>query len=130
MSKIIINSSRAPRPIGPYSQGVRAGNILFISGQIPVSPTTGEIIKGNITVETTQCMENILAIVKEAGGDLSSLIKTTIYLKDMSQAQAVNQAYQSFFQDTNNFPARAMVEVSSLPKDSEIEIEAIAVLPD
>jgi len=130
MLKTIVNTSRAPRPVGPYSQGVRVGNILYISGQIPVSPITGEIIKGDITVETTQCMENILAIVKEAGGDLSSLIKTTIYLKDISQAQAVNQAYQSFFKDINSFPARAMVEVTRLPKDSEIEIEAIAVLPD
>ncbi len=124
--KKVIKTDKAPDAIGPYSQGIMADKLLFISGQIAIIPRTGELIKGEIEKETEQILNNIKAIVEEAGGSMENIVKTTIYLKDMSNFSRVNEIYGKFF--TALPPARATVEISNLPKSVDIEIEAIAVL--
>ena len=123
MKKEIINTKKAPGAIGPYSQGVKIGNLIFTSGQIPIEPKSGELIS-YISKATSQCLENIKSILEEAGTSLDKVIKTVIYLKDLQDFSIVNQIYATYF--TENQPARSCVEVSSLPKDASIEIEAIA----
>ena len=124
--KKVISTDKAPKAIGPYSQGILVGKFLFISGQIAIVPETGELIKGDIESETEQILKNIKAIVEEEDGSMENIVKTTIYLKDMSNFSRVNEIYGKFF--TPMPPARATVEVSNLPKGTDIEIEAIAVL--
>jgi 2-iminobutanoate/2-iminopropanoate deaminase len=121
----IIQTENAPQAIGPYSQAVQAGNTLYISGQIPVHPQTGEI-PGNFADQVEQVMQNIAAILEAAGLTLQSVVKTTIYLADMQKFAELNEIYGKYFQDSK--PARATVEVSRLPKDVQVEIEAIAVM--
>ncbi len=123
--KRVIKTDKAPKPIGPYSQGILVGKLLFISGQIPVVPETGELIKGDIERETEQILKNIKAIVEETGGGMDNIVKTTIYITDVGNFSKVNETYGKFFQKEP--PARATV-VSNLPKGVDIEIEAIAVL--
>ncbi len=123
MKKIII-SDKAPAPIGPYSQAVLSGNTLYVSGQIALNPANGQLITINIIQEANQVMENIGAILKEAGFDYSNIVKTTIFLKDMQNFQTVNEVYGNYFKD--HFPARETVEVSRLPKDVNVEISVIA----
>ena len=122
--KKIIRTDKAPAPIGPYSQAVLSGNTLYVSGQIALNPADGQLITINIIRETNQVMENIGAILKEAGFDYSDILKTTIFLKDMQNFQTVNEVYGNYFKD--NFPARETVEVSKLPKDVNVEISVIA----
>ena len=122
--KKIIRTDKAPAPIGPYSQAVLSGNTLYVSGQIALNPVDGQLITINIIRETNQVMENIGAILKEAGFDYSDILKTTIFLKDMQNFQTVNEVYGNYFKD--NFPARETVEVSKLPKDVNVEISVIA----
>ena len=122
--KTIINTNNAPSPIGPYSQAVQFGNMLFVSGQIAINPATGELDLSNIENETHQVMKNIGAILTEAGIDYSHIIKTGIFLKDMNQFAAVNEVYGSYF--SSNFPARETVQVSRLPKDVNVEISVVA----
>jgi 2-iminobutanoate/2-iminopropanoate deaminase len=124
MSKQIINTPDAPAPIGPYNQAVKAGNMLFISGQIALVPSTGELIMDNITAETEQVMKNLAAILKIAGTDFSSVVKTTIFLSDMNLFSSVNEVYGSFFSD--DYPARETVAVKGLPKGVNVEISMIA----
>jgi len=124
--KTIIHTTNAPAPIGPYSQAVKVGNILYASGQIAIDPSTGNIIMDSIQAETHQVMKNILALLKEAGMEYSNIVKTSIFLKDMNQFAAVNEIYGSYF--TANFPARETVQVSRLPKDVNVEISVIAIL--
>ncbi|WP_055070822.1 RidA family protein [Clostridium massiliamazoniense] len=126
MNKEIINTSKAPSAIGPYSQGVKVGNMLFVSGQIPVDPTNNEIPK-TIEEQTKQSLENVKAILKEAGIDLSSVVKTTVFLTDLNDFVKMNEVYAMYF-DGEIKPARAAVEVSRLPKDVKVEIEAIAII--
>lgn len=126
MSYEMINTEKAPKAIGPYSQGVRAGNMLFISGQLPIDPETMELVGGSIENQTKKVMENIGAILKEAGCTFNDIAKTTIFLTDLGNFAEVNKAYGEYF--TINKPARACFEVSKLPKEAEIEIEAIVVL--
>jgi len=121
-----IDTKNAPAAIGPYSQAVRAGNLLFISGQIPIDPRTGEQLKGSLQAQTRQVIENVKAIVEAAGGSLENIVKTTLYLQDLGGFVTVNEVYAEYF--TKHRPARATVEVSALPKDVGIEMEAIAVL--
>jgi 2-iminobutanoate/2-iminopropanoate deaminase len=123
--KTIIRTGCAPAAIGPYSQAVQAGGFLFVSGQIPLKPD-GHLIEGGIAEQAQQVLENLMAIVTAAGGDHSSIVKTTIYLVDLKDFAAVNDVYSSFFGDDP--PARATVAVSALPKDSCLEIDAIACL--
>lgn len=126
MNKEIINTSNAPSAIGPYSQGVKAGNMLFISGQIPVNPISNEIPK-TIEEQTKQSLENVKAILKEAGATLDSVVKTTVFLTDLNDFVKMNEVYATYF-DGEIKPARAAIEVSRLPKDVKIEIEAIAII--
>lgn len=123
--KHIINTDNAPAPIGPYSQAVASGNFVFVSGQIPVNPFTGEIISSDIKAETNQVMENIGAILSAAGIGFDNIIKTSIFLTDMQSFAQVNEAYGTYFKD--KFPARETVQVAALPKNVNVEISVIAV---
>jgi 2-iminobutanoate/2-iminopropanoate deaminase len=125
MSKKIIYAAQAPEPIGPYSQAVQTGNMLFISGQIAIQRSTGSMITGNIESETEQVMENLKEILKAAGMDFTHVVKTSIFLKDMNNFPRVNEIYGRQFQQQP--PARETVEVSRLPKDVNVEISCIAV---
>ncbi|HXD91663.1 MAG TPA: RidA family protein [Bacteroidia bacterium] len=118
--KKIINTTKAPAPIGPYSQAVLAGNTLYISGQIALDMTTNKLIKGSIKDETRYIMEHMKFILEEAGMTFDNVVKTTIFLKDLNNFVQVNEAYGSFF--TKDFPARATIEASRLPKDANVEI--------
>lgn len=124
--KEIISTNNAPAAIGPYSQGVKAGNLLFVSGQIPLDPATGEVVEADIQVQTTRSLNNLKAIVEQAGGSLANVVKTTVFLKNMDDFAQMNQVYQTFFQ--SECPARSAVQVAKLPKDVMVEIEAIAAL--
>ena len=125
MAEEVIYSATAPEPIGPYSQAIKAGNMLFISGQIAIQKSTGEMITGNIIDETAQVMANLNDILKSAGMDFSHVVKSTIFLKDMNNFPKVNEVYGQHFK--NQPPARETVEVSRLPKDVNVEISCIAV---
>jgi 2-iminobutanoate/2-iminopropanoate deaminase len=122
--KKIINTDQAPAPIGPYSQAVGVNGFLFLSGQIPINPTTGELEQSSIKEETRQVMRNINAVLLEAGYDFSDIVKVTIFLTDMSLFNEVNEVYGSFFK--SNFPARETVAVKGLPKGVNVEISATA----
>ncbi len=125
--KKIVNTSNAPKPIGPYNQAVISGNLMFISGQIAFDPSTGELVIGEIQAETKQVMENLKSILDEAGLSFKDVIKTSIFLSDMNNFQQVNEVYGSYFSD-EDAPARETVEVSRLPKDVNVEISMIAQL--
>ena len=125
MSNNIINTPNAPAPIGPYSQAVRAGNILFISGQVAIDPASTEMCTKDIIEETHQVMKNLSVILTEAGMTFGNVVKTTIFLKDMNNFPKVNEIYGKHFQKEP--PARETVEVSRLPKDVNVEISCIAV---
>jgi 2-iminobutanoate/2-iminopropanoate deaminase len=124
--KKIINTSHAPAPIGPYNQAVLSGNTLYISGQIPMDAVTGELISGDIQKETKQCLENLKAILTEAGMSFENVVKSSIFLADMNQFAQVNEVYGSYFK-TETAPARETVEVANLPKFVNVEISMIAV---
>ena len=124
MNKQIINTTNAPDPIGPYSQAVKAGGMLFISGQVAIIPGTSELISDDIQNETEQVMNNLKAILNEGGLGFGHVIKTTIFLKDMSLFASVNEVYGKFFE--SDFPARETVAVKGLPKDVNVEISMIA----
>lgn len=126
MKKSTIFTEKAPKPIGPYSQGVLVENapkLLFISGQIPINPETGEIIKGDIREQARQAIENLIVILGEAGATVNDVVKVTVYLKSMKDFEAFNEVYEEYFGHSK--PARAVIEVSNLPKGVKIEIEAI-----
>ncbi|PAW93068.1 reactive intermediate/imine deaminase [Mucilaginibacter sp. MD40] len=123
--KTIINTTNAPAPIGPYSQAVAVNGLLFISGQIPMNPATGEIVTTGITDEAKMVMENLKAILTEAGSSFDTVIKSTIFLTDMQTFAQVNEVYGSYF--TTDFPARETVQVSALPKGVNVEISVIAL---
>lgn len=123
--KTIIHTGEAPAPIGPYSQAVLSGNTLYVSGQIAIHPTTGELVQTSVEDEARQVMRNIGAILQAAGMDYSHIVKTTIFLMNMSDFAKVNEVYGSFF--TSDFPARETVQVSGLPKGVNVEISVIAV---
>lgn len=132
MSKTVINTSNAPAPIGPYSQAIQTGNILFISGQICIDPATGNLKNKNIQEETQQVMENLRVILQEAGMDFSNVVKTTIFITDMNRFAEVNEVYGKYFKNDlpagePGFPARETVQVSALPKFMNVEVSMIAV---
>lgn len=124
MSKVI-NTTKAPAAIGPYSQAIKTGNMLFISGQIPFVPETMQLVSEDIKEQTKQCLENLKGILEEAGMTLNNVVKTSVFIKDMNEFGAINEVYATYFTDTK--PARACVEVARLPRDVRVEIEAIAV---
>ncbi|HCW08258.1 MAG TPA: reactive intermediate/imine deaminase [Cytophagales bacterium] len=121
----MVYSANAPDPIGPYSQAIKAGNMLFISGQVAIQKPSGNLITGNITDETQQVMKNLSEILLAAGMDFSNVVKSTIFLKDMNNFPKVNEVYGAYF--SSQPPARETVEVSRLPKDVNVEISCIAV---
>lgn len=123
--KTIIKTFAAPAPIGPYSQAVLAGNILFVSGQIAINPATGKMVQTSISDEARQVMENLKAILEEAGFGFENVVKTSIFLMNIADFNAVNEVYGSFF--TGDFPARETVQVAKLPKDANVEISIVAV---
>ncbi|NLW07477.1 MAG: RidA family protein [Clostridia bacterium] len=125
MGKKSVQTEKAPQAIGPYSQGIKVGNTVYVSGQIAVDPATGQIVSGGAREQTKQCMENILAVLAAEGMTAEDIVKTTIYLKDLNNFDAVNEVYSSFF--AKDYPARVCLQVARLPKDVEVEIEAIAV---
>ena len=122
--KMIISTPKAPAAIGPYSQAIRSNGLLFISGQIPIDPENGELIKGDAGEQAERVLKNLQAILEAAGMGLEHVVKTTLYLKSLGNFEKVNSIYKRYF--PNNPPARSTIEVSGLPKNAEIEIEAIA----
>jgi len=127
----IIETQSAPKAIGPYSQGVISGGLIFTSGQLPLHSLSGLMVKASIEKQTTQCLENMRAILLHADADMADIVKTTVYLTDMSSFSIVNEIYNDFFvkNGANYFPARTCIEVSKLPLNAMIEIEAVAVAP-
>lgn len=126
--KRTIQTDAAPVAIGPYSQAVAAGGFLFVSGQLPIDPATGAFVPGGAAEQTAQCLANITAILRAAGAEISQVVKTTVYLADIADFAAMNDAYAEVFGEAA--PARAAFEVAALPKDARVEIEAIAVTPE
>ena len=126
MNKQIINTKKAPAPIGPYNQAVKAGGFLFLSGQVALKPDTGELAIANITEETHQVMQNLKAVLAEANLDFGHVVKTSIFLSDMALFAQVNEIYGSYF--AGDYPARETVAVKTLPKNANVEISMIAVV--
>ena len=124
--KEIISTPNAPAAIGPYSQAVRAGSLLFVSGQIPLDPASGQLVENTIQAQAARSLENLKAILTQAGGTLDNVVKTTVFLKDMEDFVEMNRVYKTYFPE--NCPARSAVQVARLPKGVLVEIEAIAVL--
>jgi 2-iminobutanoate/2-iminopropanoate deaminase len=127
MTKSAVSSADAPKAIGPYSQAIRAGHLLFASGQIPLDPATGTIVAGDVGVQTRRVMDNLAAVVTAAGLSLTDVVRTTIYLIDLNDFARVNEVYGSYFGEP--YPARATVQVARLPRDARVEIDAVAAYP-
>jgi 2-iminobutanoate/2-iminopropanoate deaminase len=126
-AKLAVTTPDAPAAIGPYSQAVRCGDTVFTSGQIPIDPTTGELVPGDITAQTTQVCRSLAAVLAAAGLDLSHVVKTTVFLKSMADFAAMNVVYATYFAPEGSVPsARSTVQVAALPKDALVEIECIA----
>lgn len=121
-----VHTKKAPQAIGPYSQAVVAGNLVFTAGQIPLDPETMQIVQGDVAVQTERVLENIKAVLEAAGASLGSVVKTTVFLKDMDDFAAMNEVYGRYFGE--NKPARSTVEAARLPRDVRVEIDTIAVL--
>jgi 2-iminobutanoate/2-iminopropanoate deaminase len=122
--KHIVQTDKAPQAIGPYSQAIKAGGFVFASGQIPIDPATGQFVSGGIAEQTEQVMKNLTAVLEAAASGLDRVVKTTVFLADMSEFAAMNEVYGKFF--TNDPPARATIQATRLPRDARVEIEAIA----
>jgi 2-iminobutanoate/2-iminopropanoate deaminase len=122
----VVSSPGAPAAIGPYSAGVRVGNLLFLSGSIPLDPATGQVVPGDVTAQATRVMENIKALLTAADTDFGHVVKTTVFLADMNEFAAMNEVYAKYF--AAPFPARSTVQVARLPRDVRLEIEVVAVL--
>ncbi len=123
-----VSTEAAPAAIGPYSQGIVCGNLLLISGQLPIDPVSGALVEGSIEEKTRRVLNNVRAIAEAAGARLEDTVKTTVFLKDMKDFAAMNAVYAEFFSGMP--PARAAVQVAALPKDADVEIEAVVYLPD
>jgi 2-iminobutanoate/2-iminopropanoate deaminase len=125
MKKRVIQTEKAPKAIGPYSQAIQAGNLLFLSGQIPIDPKTGELVKGDIRQQAQQVLENLKGVLESQKLGMGEVVKVTIFLKDMGNFNQVNEVYATYFPSSP--PARSTVEVAKLPREADIEIEAIAL---
>lgn len=126
MEKESISTNKAPAAIGPYSQAIKTGNMIFTSGQLGINPETGEFVDDNIQEETRQSLKNLMAIIEEAGGTFEDIVKVTIFIKDMENFSKINEVYEEYF--STHKPARSCVEISRLPKNGNVEIEAIAII--
>lgn len=122
--KEVIYTAKAPRPVGPYSQAIKVGNFLFVSGQIPIDPSTNDVIRGDITIQTRRVLENIKVILNKAGYDLNDIVYVTVFLSDLNDFSQFNRVYAEYFKE--NPPARVTIEASRLPKDVRIEVSVIA----
>jgi 2-iminobutanoate/2-iminopropanoate deaminase len=125
MEKRVIQTEKAPKAIGPYSQAIQAGNFLFLSGQIPLDPASGELLKGDIRGQTQRVLENLRGVLESQNLKMEDVVKVTIFLKDMGNFSQVNDVYSTYFPSSP--PARSTIEVARLPRDSDIEIEAVAI---
>ena len=126
-NKSVISTPNAPSAIGPYSQAIRAGNMLFVSGQIPINPSTGKVIEDTaIKTQTKRVLDNMLAVVQAAGGSADNIVRTTVFLKDMNDFAEMNSVYAEYFQSAP--PARSTVQAARLPRDVSVEIDCIAVI--
>lgn len=123
----VVHTDSAPRAIGPYSQAIAAGGLLFASGQIPLVPSTGELLRGDIREQTHQVLRNLAAVLEASGASLSTVVKTTVFLADMGEFAAMNEVYAEHFGDHR--PARSTVQAGALPRNVSVEIDAIALLP-
>ena len=124
MSKEVISTSKAPGAVGPYSQGIKTGNMFFFSGQIPIDPAIGKLVEGDVSAQAEQACKNVMALLESQGLTAANVVKTTVFIKDMNDFGVVNTAYAEYF--THDCPARACFEVARLPKDALVEIEVIA----
>ena len=124
----IVSTPMAPKAIGPYSQGVRAGELIFVSGQVPIDPATGQIIEGDIRAQTRRVLANVGEILQAAGASFANVVRTTVFLTDLDDFAAMNEVYGTFFEAQLAPPARSTVQVARLPRDARIEIDVIAVL--
>jgi 2-iminobutanoate/2-iminopropanoate deaminase len=124
--KRIVKTEKAPAPVGPYNQAIISGNFVFTAGQIPINPETGNLEPNDIKIQTKRVIENLRAVLQASGSDLSEVVKTTVFLKDMNDFALMNEVYAQYFSD--NSPARSAVEVARLPKDVLVEMECIAIL--
>lgn len=127
-TKRVINTENAPSAIGPYSQAIKAGGWIYTAGVIPLDPATGQMVEGDIQVKAHRVLDSLKAIIESAGASMSDVVKTTIFLKDLKDFVAVNEVYSQYF--SAPFPARSTVQVAMLPKDAEVEIEAIVYHPE
>lgn len=128
MEKVVISTNNAPAAIGPYSQAIKFGNMVFTSGQIPLNPQTGELVADDVRKAARQSLENVKAILETAGTSMDNVIKTVIFLKDINDFAAINEVYGEYFKE--KMPARSTVQVGKLPKDALVEIEAIAYISE
>jgi len=126
IQKEIVVTPKAPAPVGPYSQAVRVGEFVFLSGQIPLDPTTNQVIQGDVKAQTKRVLENLIAVLEASHASLQTVVKTTIFLKNMGDFTQVNEVYANYFE--TNPPARSTIEVARLPKDVLVEIEALALV--
>ena len=124
--KKVIATSKAPGAIGPYSQAIMAGNIIYTSGQLPIDPETGEMAGNDIVLQTRMSLKNVKAILEEAGSSMDKIVKTTVYLSDMANFGKMNEVYKEFF--SGDYPARSAFQVARLPKDALVEIEVVAIV--
>ena len=129
MNKDVVRTSKAPNPIGPYSQAVRVGNLVFTAGQGPTNPATGQLVSGDIKAQARQVLENIKAILEAAGTSLDNVVKATCFLRDMNDFAAFNEVYAAYF-NGDSPPARTTVQAARLPRDIAVEIDTVAVVPD
>lgn len=128
MDKIPIATAKAPKAIGPYSQAIRAGSMVYTAGQIPIDPVTGELVACSVESQARQVLENLKAVLEAAGTDFDHVVKTTVFLQDLDDFTAINKVYGDYFKAP--YPARACVQVARLPKGAEVEIEAVATMPE
>ncbi len=126
MKMEIVSTDKAPAAIGPYSQAVKLGDMVFTSGQIPINPATGEVVTGGIEAEARQVLENLKAVLEAAGTGMKNVVKATVFIKDMNDFAAINKIYGEYF--AAPYPARSCVQVAKLPKDVGVEIEAVALI--
>lgn len=128
MKKTVIKTDKAPAAIGPYSQAVEVNGVIYTSGVVPIDPATGQVVEGDIKVQAKRVFESMKALLKAAGSNMDSVVKTTVFIKDMNDFAALNEVYASYF--TGDYPARSCVEVARLPKDVLIEMEVVSLAVD
>lgn len=124
--KTVLSTEKAPKAIGPYSQGIDTGNLMFLSGQIPICPAEGKIVASDIGGQTRQSLENVKAILESAGCTMDNVVKTTVFLKDIADFTKMNEVYKEFFSE-GSYPARSAFQVAALPQDALVEIEVVAL---